>query len=212
MALYLNNIQNNVNNHKHQDTIIHSYNKQYFSNYDNAYETLANKIMLPGEVTFAYYYDSNSPSGQNAIFAVGPLTQGYNIVFKNSNEIDNIKNKLYETIADVNTSISYIENTIENKIIKNDASMKEYDTRIDSSFIEILQYINTSVAILRNQTLTNAKILEDNLNASINRIKGLIDIDDLYTYIADQLDDIDKEQLIQNISINKITSDVIIKY
>ena len=214
MALYLNNIQNNVNNHKHQDTIIHSYNKQYFSNYDNAYETLANKIMLPGEVTFAYYYDSNSPSGQNAIFAVGPLTQGYNIVFKNSNEIDNIKNKLYETIADVNTSISYIENTIENKIIKNDASMKEYDTRIDSSFIEILQYINTSVAILRNQTLTNAKILEGNLNASINRIKGLIDIDidDLYTYIDDQLDDIDKEQLIQNISINKITSDVSIKY
>ena len=27
MALYLNNIQNNVNNHKPQDTIIHSYNK-----------------------------------------------------------------------------------------------------------------------------------------------------------------------------------------
>ena len=63
MALYLNNIQNNVNNHKPQDTIIHSYNKLYFSNYDSAYETLANKIMLPGEVTFAYYYDSNSPSG-----------------------------------------------------------------------------------------------------------------------------------------------------
>ena len=40
----------------------------------------------------------------------------------------------------------------------------------------------------------------------------LIELKDLYTYIDDQLDDIDKEQLIQNTSINKIISDVSIKY
>ena len=142
-----------------------------------------------------------------------------NIVKDKIDGVDTKYNNIITTLSNgYNTSFDDVYDKIKTGIdtlyFKYDASMKEYDTRIDSSFIEILQYINTSVAILRNQTLTNAKILEDNLNASINRIKELldIDIDDLYTYIDDQLDDIDKEQLIQNISINKITSDVSIKY
>ena len=142
-----------------------------------------------------------------------------NIVKDKIDGVDTKYNNIITTLSNgYNTSFDDVYDKIKTGIdtlyFKYDASMKEYDTRIDSSFIEILQYINTSVAILRNQTLTNAKILEDNLNASINRIKGLIDIDidDLYTYIDDQLDDIDNEQLIQNISINKIKSDVDIKY
>ena len=142
-----------------------------------------------------------------------------NIVKDKIDGVDTKYNNIITTLSNgYNTSFDDVYDKIKTGIdtlyFKYDASMKEYDTRIDSSFIAILQYINTSVAILRNQTLTNAKILEDNLNASINRIKELldIDIDDLYTYIDDQLDDIDKEQLIQNISINKITSDVSIKY
>ena len=142
-----------------------------------------------------------------------------NIVKDKIDDVDTKYNNIITTLSNgYNTSFDDVYDKIKTGIdtlyFKYDASMKEYDTRIDSSFIAILQYINTSVAILRNQTLTNAKILEDNLNASINRIKGLldIDIDDLYTYIDDQLDDIDKEQLIQNTSINKIISDVSIKY
>ena len=142
-----------------------------------------------------------------------------NIVKGKIDDVDTKYNNIITTLSDAyNTSFDDVYDKIRNGIdtlyFKYDASMKEYDTRIDSSFRTILQYINTSVAILRNQTLTNAKILEDNLNASINRIKELldIDIDDLYTYIDDQLDDIDNEQLIQNISINKIKSDVDIKY
>lgn len=142
-----------------------------------------------------------------------------NIVKGKIDGVDTKYNNIITTLSDAyNTSFDDVYDKIRNGIdtlyFKYDASMKEYDTRIDSSFRTILQYINTSVAILRNQTLTNAKILEDNLNASINRIKELldIDIDDLYTYIDDQLDDIDNEQLIQNISINKIKSDVDIKY
>ena len=142
-----------------------------------------------------------------------------NIVKGKIDDVDTKYNNIITTLSDAyNTSFDDVYDKIRNGIdtlyFKYDASMKEYDTRIDSSFRTILQYINTSVAILRNQTLTNAKILEDNLNASINRIKKLldIDIDDLYTYIDDQLDDIDNEQLIQNTSINKIKSDVDIKY
>ena len=142
-----------------------------------------------------------------------------NVVKDKIDGVDTKYSNIITTLSDAyNTSFDDVYDKIRNGIdtlyFKYDASMKEYDTRIDSSFRTILQYINTSVAILRNQTLTNAKILEDNLNASINRIKELldIDIDDLYIYIDDQLDDIDNEQLIQNISINKIKSDVDIKY
>ena len=142
-----------------------------------------------------------------------------NIVKGKIDDVDTKYNNIITTLSDAyNTSFDDVYGKIRNGIdtlyFKYDASMKEYDTSIDSSFRTILQYINTSVAILRNYTLTNAKILEDNLNASINIIKGLIDIDIdyLYTYIDDQLDDIDKEQLIQNTSINKIKSDVDIKY
>ena len=183
MALYLNNIQNNVNNHQFQDTIIHSYNKQYFSNYDNAYETLANKIMLPGEVTFAYYYDSNSPSGQNAIFAVGPLTQGYNIVFKNSDEIDNIKNKLYETIADVNTSISYIENTIENKIIKNEDILEKHIYDISIEFNSYKNIVNTSI----NQVEQIYNTVIDNTTRISEIEKKIVDINNALSRLESKL-------------------------
>ena len=183
MALYLNNIQNNVNNHQSQDTIIHSYNKQYFSNYDSAYETLVNKIMLPGEVTFAYYYDSNSPSGQNAIFAVGPLTQGYNIVFKNANEIDSIKNKLYETIADVNTSISYIENTIESKIIKNEDVLAKHIYDISIEFNSYKNIVNTSI----NQVEQIYDTVIDNTTRISEIEKKIVDINNALSTLESKL-------------------------
>lgn len=183
MTLYLNNIQNNVNNHQSQDTIIHSYNKQYFSNYDSAYETLANKIMLPGEVTFAYYYDSNSPSGQNAIFAVGPLTQGYNIVFKNANEIDSIKNKLYETIADVNTSISYIENTIESKIIKNEDVLAKHIYDISIEFNSYKNIVNTSI----NQVEQIYDTVIDNTTRISEIEKKIVDINNALSTLESKL-------------------------
>lgn len=183
MALYLNNIQNNVNNHKSQDTIIHSYNKQYFSDYDSAYETLANKIMLPGEVTFAYYYDSNSPSGQNAIFAVGPLTQGYNTVFKNADEIDNIKNKLYETIADVNTSISYIENTIESKIIKNEDVLEKHIYDISIELNSYKNIVNTSI----NQVEQIYNNFIDNTTRISEIEKKIVDINNALSRLESKL-------------------------
>ena len=74
------------------DSLVHSYNKRCFQNYEVAEQTLINKVLLPGEVAFAYYYDQLSPYGQSAIAAVGPLTHGSgNIIFKNSATIDAIK-------------------------------------------------------------------------------------------------------------------------
>ena len=93
-----------------------------------------------------------------------------NIVKDKIDGVDTKYNNIITTLSNgYNTSFDDVYDKIKTGIdtlyFKYDASMKEYDTRIDSSFIEILQYINTSVAILRNQTLTNAKILEDNLDS-----------------------------------------------
>ena len=114
MALYLNNAQYGSSNQSSQDTLIHSYNKSFFSDYNQAKSVLLQKVMKPGEVTFAYYYDPKTPYGQNTIFAVGPLSAaGCNTIFKNADDIDNVKDVLDETIADINASVSNMENKVD---------------------------------------------------------------------------------------------------
>ena len=114
MALYLNNAQYGSSNQSSQDTLIHSYNKSFFSDYNQAKSVLLQKVMKPGEVTFAYYYDPKTPYGQNTIFAVGPLSAaGCNTIFKNADEIDSVKDVLDETIADINASVSNMETKVD---------------------------------------------------------------------------------------------------
>lgn len=65
------------------------------------------KVLLPGEVAFAYYYDNTCEHGINAIFAVGPIVHGSgNIFFHNAKQLDKIFLDLDNTIADVNTSMN----------------------------------------------------------------------------------------------------------
>ena len=73
------------------DCLVHTYNKKYFNNQEETLNTLMNKVLLPGEVAFGYYYDPDAKYGTNAIFAVGPLSHGSgNIIFKNSTDIDKL--------------------------------------------------------------------------------------------------------------------------
>ena len=90
MAYFIDNIiKRKYDTQYPKDSLIHTYNKNYFESIDEATEMLNNKVLLPGEVAFSYYYDPNIEHGSNAIFAVGPLTNGAgNIIFKNSNDID----------------------------------------------------------------------------------------------------------------------------
>lgn len=65
------------------------------------------KVLLPGEVAFAYYYDNTCEHGINAIFAVGPIVHGSgNVFFHNAKQLDKIFLDLDTTIADVNTSMN----------------------------------------------------------------------------------------------------------
>ena len=165
MALYLNNAQYGSSNQSSQDTLIHSYNKSFFSDYNHAKTVLLQKVMKPGEVTFAYYYDSKVPYGQNVIFAVGPLSEaGCNTIFKNADDIDSVKDVLDETIADINASVSNMETKV-------DGIIEECRTPL---LTEIEKNSNAIVGIKRDISTIKSDIVNTNdiLTSKINQVNN----------------------------------------
>lgn len=165
MALYLNNAQYGSGNQSSQDTLIHSYNKSFFSDYNHAKTVLLQKVMKPGEVTFAYYYDSKVPYGQNVIFAVGPLSDaGCNTIFKNADEIDSVKDVLDETIADINASVSRMEDKV-------DGIIEECRTPL---LTKIEKNSNDIVSIKRDISTIKSDIVNtnDTLTSKINQVNN----------------------------------------
>lgn len=165
MALYLNNAQYGSSNQSSQDTLIHSYNKSFFSDYNHAKTVLLQKVMKPGEVTFAYYYDSKVPYGQNVIFAVGPLSDaGCNTIFKNADDIDSVKDVLDETIADINASVSNMETKV-------DGIIEECRTPL---LAKIEKNSNDIVSIKRDISTIKSDIVNtnDTLTSKINQVNN----------------------------------------
>lgn len=192
MALYLNNAQYGSSNQSSQDTLIHSYNKSFFSDYNHAKTVLLQKVMKPGEVTFAYYYDSKVPYGQNVIFAVGPLSDaGCNTIFKNADEIDSVKDVLDETIADINASVSNMESKVDGIIEECRTPLLE---KIKKNINDIAD-IKTDVSTFKS----NVSEIKDNLERNINQVN-----DQLTAQMSQ-----DKTNLISKIND---TSNDIVKY
>ena len=201
MALYLNNAQYGSSNQSSQDTLIHSYNKSFFSDYNQAKSVLLQKVMKPGEVTFAYYYDPKTPYGQNTIFAVGPLSAaGCNTIFKNADEIDSVKDVLDETIADINASVSNMETKVDG-IIKEKNSLLE---KVEKNINDIDQLkgrvkdINTSISnIIEN--IDNIKVQTDTSGGTIQN---------KFDQISSQLLNISEHLLKIDSSINNIETKI----
>ena len=201
MALYLNNAQYGSSNQSSQDILIHSYNKSFFSDYNQAKSVLLQKVMKPGEVTFAYYYDPKTPYGQNTIFAVGPLSAaGCNTIFKNADEIDSVKDVLDETIADINASVSNMETKVDG-IIKEKNSLLE---KIEKNINDIDQLkgsvkdINTSISnIIEN--IDNIKVQTDTSGGTIQN---------KFDQISSQLLNISEHLLKIDSSINNIETKI----
>ena len=201
MALYLNNAQYGSSNQSSQDTLIHSYNKSFFSDYNQAKSVLLQKVMKPGEVTFAYYYDPKTPYGQNTIFAVGPLSAaGCNTIFKNADDIDNVKDVLDETIADINASVSNMETKVDG-IIKEKNSLLE---KIEKNINDIDQLkgrvkdINTSISNII-QNIDNIKVQTDTSGGTIQN---------KFDQISSQLLNISEHLLKIDSSINNIETKI----
>lgn len=157
------------------DSLVHSYNKRCFQNYEVAEQTLINKVLLPGEVAFAYYYDQLSPYGQSAIAAVGPLTHGSgNIIFKNSATIDAIKDDLMTTIADVNASINYLREDLLDSI---DDALDHLDSSLDE-VLEQFTGANNTYQLQINNIFNSIEESNTNImnvvNTSFNSLHTLV--------------------------------------
>ena len=105
------------------NSVIHTFNSHLFDNIEEAEQMLKDKVLLPGEVAFAYYADPDMEYGMNAIFAIGPLTNGsQNLIFKNNSllnkeiqKVQAIQNKLILSQEELNNKlegIDYIQTTL----------------------------------------------------------------------------------------------------
>ena len=201
MALYLNNAQYGSSNQSSQDTLIHSYNKSFFSDYNQAKSVLLQKVMKPGEVTFAYYYDPKTPYGQNTIFAVGPLSAaGCNTIFKNADEIDSVKDVLDETIADINASVSNMETKVDGIIKEKNSLLEKIEKNInDIDQLKVrVKDINTSISnIIEN--IDNIKVQTDTSGGTIQN---------KFDQISSQLLNISEHLLKIDSSINNIETKI----
>lgn len=201
MALYLNNAQYGSSNQSSQDTLIHSYNKSFFSDYNQAKSVLLQKVMKPGEVTFAYYYDPKTPYGQNTIFAVGPLSAaGCNTIFKNADEIDSVKDVLDETIADINASVSNIETKVDGIIKEKNPLLEKIEKNInDMDQLKVsVKDINTSISnIIEN--IDNIKVQTDTNRGTIQN---------KFDQISSQLLNISEHLLKIDSSINNLETKI----
>ena len=157
------------------DSLVHSYIKKCFMNYDIAEQTLLNKVLLPGEVAFAYYYDELSPSGQSAIAAVGPLTHGScNIIFKNSVTIDAIRDRLMSTITDVNSSINYLREELLESINK---ALNHLDSSLNDAMEEFAGASNTYQIQINNISTNIVKgdtSIMNVVNSSYNKLSAQV--------------------------------------
>lgn len=201
MALYLNNAQYGSSNQSSQDTLIHSYNKSFFSDYNHAKTVLLQKVMKPGEVTFAYYYDPKTPYGQNTIFAVGPLSAaGCNTIFKNADEIDSVKDVLDETIADINASVSNMETKVDGIIKEKNPLLEKIEKNINDmdQLKGSVKDINTSISnIIKN--IDNIKVQTDTTGGTIQN---------KFDQISSQLLNISEHLLKIDSSINNIETKI----
>lgn len=201
MALYLNNAQYCASNQSSQDTLIHSYNKSFFSDYNQAKSVLLQKVMKPGEVTFAYYYDPKTPYGQNTIFAVGPLSAaGCNTIFKNADEIDSVKDVLDETIADINASVSNMEIKVDGIIKEKNPLLEKIEKNINDmdQLKGSVKDINTSISnIIKN--IDNIKVQTDTTGGTIQN---------KFDQISSQLLNISEHLLKIDSSINNIETKI----
>lgn len=105
MSLFYNN-EIRTNTTYPVDSLIHTFNKKVFNDYEEAKEMLLKKVLLPGEVAFGYYQDPDAEHGINVIFAVGPVKSGTgNTIFKNPDEINNQINNQIEIIRELQHDI-----------------------------------------------------------------------------------------------------------
>ena len=173
---------------------LNGYNKICFTNSKDAESMLINKPLMPGQLTFAYYYDTDTANGVNVMAAVGTLKGvGENHIFVSYDTINQLLDSVDDSLDDFDTSLIYIRKELMNKL----AVLENKQTELDSAFAGNAQGftdINARIEELINKhdSLKNQLIQTDN---KINEVE-----EKLETKIQDYTGTIN--DLVDNASIN----------
>ena len=192
MSLFLDNnyISTKYDTKYPMNCLVHTYNKKYFNNQEETLEMLMNKVLLPGEVAFGYYYDEKAQYGTNAIFAVGPLSHGSgNIIFKNSAEIDKLIKDLSTYITtekeEIDINLQNAQNNINNLITE----ATDYLHNVETNVNNIINNANDIITTLNiyNTSIHDILIFNNGIEEQINDLNDKIE--NTSTYIINIISD-----------------------
>ena len=182
------------------NSVIHTFNSHLFDNIEEAEQMLKNKVLLPGEVAFAYYADPDMEYGMNAIFAIGPLTNGsQNLIFKN----DTLLNKEIQKVQYMQNKLILLQEQLNNKLEGIDyvqTTLLDLQDQLNNKIIELNELsenINNKQEEVNN-SIDNVNRVQDELNYKVTQLEEL--------YLNFSYDD----KPIEN-SSNLLTSGVIYK-
>ena len=163
-------------NHIHREIppVIHVHNKTPFSDYDTAVTELKKKILHPGEIVVVYYHDVTADDGISTVIATGPLQQGgYNEIFKNANQIDDLVNYLKDLIKAQNENITDLAESLRQQIISEVEEIKK------NTINEVEDRLNSSLGAFESNVTATLGTFEENigksLDSSIKDLKKMVD-------------------------------------
>ena len=94
---------------------------------------LLNKALLPGQLTFAYYYDNDSTNGINVMAAVGTLKgEKDNHIFVSYETINQLIDSIDDSLDDYDTSLIYIRKEVMNKLSVLEDEQTKLSNKVDN--------------------------------------------------------------------------------
>lgn len=175
-------------NHEHREVppVIHIHNKTPFANYDTAIDELKKKILHPGEIAIAYYYNPTADDGISTLIATGPIQQGgYNEIFKNAADIDKLVEDFNLKIDSQEQHVIDVTDEALAEVLRRAAEMNastkdEISTIVNSSISEFTETFNTTISNVENSINSSFNSLVENITSSIQTLS-----DNVNTSIAE---------------------------
>lgn len=197
-------------NHEHREVppVIHIHNKTPFANYDTAIDELKKKILHPGEIAIAYYYNPTADDGISTLIATGPIQQGgYNEIFKNAADIDKLVEDFNLKIDSQEQHVIDVTDEALAEVLRRAAEMNastkdEISNIVNTSISEFTETFNTTISNVENSINSSFNSLVENITSSIQTLS-----DNVNTSIAELSESTDTRfQSIENHIDSSISS------
>lgn len=169
---------------------LNGFNKICFTDQKEAETMLLDKPLMPGQLTFAYYYDNVATNGVNVMAAVGTLKgEGSNHIFVSYETINQLIDSIDDSFEDFDTSLIYIRKELMSKL----SALEDEQNNL---VLQIRDNVNNS-NVSFNEIYTKLEELETNgkqyTDEKIQEIRDYVDtsvtskINDYETVVSDMI-------------------------